>query len=313
MSRNIPVNTTAGLYPSVPESATQPLSYALLIGIEYLKSPAELKGCRRDALRFKHLCSSHLGIPTHQTKLLLEGDATYQGICRELQHCVRLSREGVQQFVIYYSGHGDGLKGDSREADGQDECIIPYDYESSGPLLDDSIWSYLRQLTHQAACLCVFDSCNSGTVADLEYVLRAGRLQSERGGRSCPATVISVSGCRDSQTSSVVKDQSGWNSALTSALIQTFSENGWGITLEQLQVQLTSYMEQQKLDQRPVVSASQPLDLQKKLGNLMGITKSLRLRQFLSVEATTLYQYLMSDPDHTLRSMADTGLPDLLG
>ena len=309
--RSVPVNTTYGLSSATNFSQPSRIHprHALLIGIEYLDTPAELLGCRRDVLRFKHLITSRLGFSPHQTHLLLENQATYNGICQQLSRCVEISKSTPTDFIIYFSGHGTGIQGGSTsESDGQDEAIVPYDHLDKGLLDDNTIWSYLKQLSNQSHCLCVWDSCNSGTVADLGYILNGGGLTRDTGGRICPATVISVSGCRDSQTSSVVKDDTGWNSALTSAVIEVFQKSGWNISLPEMLSGINQYMKREDLSQRSVVSTSQVVDLTQKIGVLMGV---MHQANFLDLDAQQLYKALQSDLDPTVRLLSDLSLLDL--
>lgn len=292
-----------------PKTPTISNKYALLIGVEYLNTNNELLGCRRDTLRFKQLLVNKLGFKSHQTKLLLEGQATYQGICNNLANCVQQSKLAPTEIVIYFSGHGTGITRQvSKESDNQDESIVPFDFVTKGVLTDNIIWSYLKQLATQSHCLCVWDSCNSGTVADLGYILSGDSLRVDSGGRVCPATIISVSGCQDNQSSSVVKDDTGWNSALTSAVIQTFQQSGFQQTLRELSQRLTKYMSQNDLSQRPVITTSQQLDLTQQLDQLLGLVAPVR---FVDPEAERLYQGLVSDPDPTVRLYSAASLLDL--
>ena len=190
---SVPVNTTFGLSPSVVplaptrQSSTVTNKYALLVGIEYLDTPSELLGCRQDTLRFQQLLTTKLGFQRHQTNLLLEKSATYQGICNGLSRCVSVCRQAPTELVIYFSGHGIGfVQKNTTESDGQDEALVPYDFDQYGLVTDDTIWSYLRRLPSNCHCLCVWDSCNSGTVADLGYLLSGGGLRNDSGGRVCP-------------------------------------------------------------------------------------------------------------------------------
>jgi hypothetical protein len=308
---SVPVNTTQGLFniPRIPAINQFPSRYALLIGIEYLDTPDELLGCRNDVFRFKNLITSKFGYNSSQMRLLLEKQATRNGICQQLERCVEMSKNGTTEFIIYFSGHGIGFQQPrSDESDNQDEAIIPYDFLDNGVLDDNTIWKYLQKLSTQSHCLCIWDSCNSGTVADLGYILKGNSLTRDSGGRICPATIISISGCRDSQTSSVVKDDTGWNSALTSAVIKTFKNAGLNLSLPEILNTINQYMKQHDLHQRSVVSTSRLINTSKKIGVLLGMLDS---KTFVDVEAYRLYQAISSDIDPTIRLLADTSLLDL--
>jgi hypothetical protein len=52
------------------------------------------------------------------------------------------AKEGDSLF-FHYSGHGGSqkdVKPDTDEIDGQDETLIPVDYETEGQIVDDEVW-----------------------------------------------------------------------------------------------------------------------------------------------------------------------------
>lgn len=244
---------------------------ALLIGIEYLGTPNELLGCQRDVENIHRLLVQQLGFAPGNIIVLTESSRrppTRANILQALGELVeRCEAMGTRQAVVYYSGHGSQLLnrggtdwGEDTESDGRDEVLIPLDY-TRGVIRDDTIFSYLRRFPVSCLCLGIWDSCNSGTVADLPY-----RFRYDSATNTCvrvvnntleiPNTVVSISGCRDYQTSSVVYENNEWNSALTTAVIQTLGASHEHLTYYQLQKQLTDYMITHDLDQRPVVSCS---------------------------------------------------------
>jgi hypothetical protein len=69
-------------------------------------------------------------------------------------------------IVIQYSGHGTQIpdvNGD--EPDRLDECWVPYDIYTNGPISDDEIWKIFRSKQSGVEIIMVSDSCHSGTVA----------------------------------------------------------------------------------------------------------------------------------------------------
>jgi hypothetical protein len=65
--------------------------------------------------------------------------------------------------------HGD-------EDDGLDETLIPIDFKTTGPILDDDVFDYLVAPLPQGCRLtAVVDCCHSGTMLDLPYIFVASR------------------------------------------------------------------------------------------------------------------------------------------
>ena len=267
--------------------------YALLIGIEYVGTPKELVGCRRDVRRFQRFLHTRFGYKKDEVHLLLEERATHVGIQAALEQCVQRALKDPLRLIVYFSGHGKGVRGRSTggEEDNQDEALVPFDYQTAGLLTDDVLVTFLARLPRETKCLCVWDCCNSGSMADLGFVVRGSRLVRDKGGpvcpatidlgfvvrgsrlvkakggQVCPATIVSVSGCHDNQNSSLVKGPGGeWDSALTSAFVRVFR---WEHTLPRFGQQLNAYMRKHRLRQRTVISTSREVGLEQPMGEFL--------------------------------------------
>ena len=249
-------------------SARSNTKLALLIGIEYLRTPNELLGCQRDVDNIYSLLTGTLGFAPGNIMILTENSGrlpTQANILFALGELVTRSRAtNATQSVIYYSGHGsqmpDQVQNGSDERDGMDEVLVPLDYKN-GNIRDDVLLGYLNQFPFHCVCLGIWDSCNSGTVADLPYKFRYDPQtdtckQFSNNQIEMVNNVVSISGSRDDQTSSVVYTGGEWNSALTTAVIQILGSTLEHITFHQLQKRLTDYMIAQKLHQRPTVCCS---------------------------------------------------------
>ena len=241
---------------------------ALLIGIEYLGTPNELLGCQRDVDNMYNLLTGTLGFAPGNITILTESSGrppTQAAILSALGELVTRSRTmNATQSVIYYSGHGsqlpDQVQNGSDERDGMDEVLVPLDYKN-GNIRDDVLLGYLNQFPFHCVCLGIWDSCNSGTVADLPYRFRYDPqtdtcIPVKNNQMKMVNNVVSISGSRDDQTSSVVYTGGEWNSALTTAVIHILGSTREQITFHQLQKRLTDYMIAQQLHQRPVVCCS---------------------------------------------------------
>ena len=253
---------------------------ALLIGIEYLGTLNELPGCATDVENMYQLLTNNLGyLPTNIT-VLTENSGNLPTKDNILKSIDRLSSDcasrNIRETIIYYSGHGNQVpdRGNDEE-DKLDEVLVPLDYNKSGMIIDDTIHYHLKNFPITTQTMCIFDSCNSGTIGDLQYsyyydllndttqiVKSNNKFQLEN-------SITCISGCKDNQTSSVVLTENGWNSALTTAIIEIFGRYDREITFHQLDRDLNQYMANNNLDQRPVLSSSWP----KRPGNLISLTR----------------------------------------
>ncbi|KAJ7302298.1 caspase domain-containing protein [Mycena albidolilacea] len=188
---------------------------ALCIGINYRGQSHELHGCINDA---KHVFSFLVRRAGYKAKdiVILTDDSphqrlqpTHKNIIDAMHWLVRDARPHDALFV-HYSGHGGQTPDkDGGEVDGWDEVIYPLDYERNGHIVDDEMHDIMvKPLPSGCRLTAVFDSCHSGTVLDLPYTYdHQGRLKGQRvsqralARKATVADVISLSGCKDDQTS----------------------------------------------------------------------------------------------------------------
>lgn len=155
---------------------------ALLIGINYFGTKAELKGCINDVQNISEAFLPRFGfIPTNVTILTDDQQhplriPTYDNIIGAMRWLVEGAKAGDSLF-LHYSGHG-GTQRDvgnqnGDEEDGYDETILPLDYESKGQITDDMLFDILvRDLPKGVRLTAIFDSCHSGSVLDLPYTYK---------------------------------------------------------------------------------------------------------------------------------------------
>lgn len=150
---------------------------ALLIGINYVGTSSELKGCHNDVETMRRFIASqgYSGDDVH----ILADDArhpppTTQNMWAGVEWLIRGAGEGDSLF-FHYSGHGSRMPDDNGdEADGWDEALVPLDYESVGLIRDDEVFLRLvAPLPAGVQLTCVMDCCHSGTILDLPYLFRA--------------------------------------------------------------------------------------------------------------------------------------------
>ncbi|KAF7348728.1 hypothetical protein MVEN_01391800 [Mycena venus] len=188
---------------------------ALCIGINYHGQAHELRGCINDAKHVFSFLVRRAGYKAEDIVVLTEdspharAQPTRQNILDAMAWLVRDAHPHDALF-FHYSGHGGqtpDLDGD--EVDGYDEVIYPLDYKRAGHIVDDEMHDIMvKPLPPGCRLTAIFDSCHSGTVLDLPYIYdHHGRLKGRhvsdraRARKASPADVISLSGCKDGQTS----------------------------------------------------------------------------------------------------------------
>jgi len=196
---------------------------ALLIGINYTGSVSQLNGCINDVLGMSEI----LRKKGYDVKIFNDNTKekpTRHVILREL---LELILSGANTLYFHYSGHGShqkDLEGD--EADGNDECLVPIDYEQNGMIVDDEIRGILTCLLPTQKLFCVIDACHSGTGCDLKYNYDGSdKMKDDRHYLPTRGECIMLSGCRDEQTSADAWEQNKYQGALTFSFVTALNEN----------------------------------------------------------------------------------------
>lgn len=106
---------------------------AVLIGINYPGTKAELRGCINDVKRMYNCLLNRYGFAEEDITVLIDTDDSYtqptgRNIRKALSDLVGSAESGDCLFV-HYSGHGTRLPAETGEEDdtGFDECIVPCD------------------------------------------------------------------------------------------------------------------------------------------------------------------------------------------
>lgn len=243
-------------------------TYLIVVGCEYRGQSASLPGCARDAKNIAVCFNEKYGIPSNHILLLTEDNQrsppTKANILGALEKCIQMAQTGeCCQIIFYYSGHGTGeLDRNGDEIDGQDEVILPNDFVDTGVISDDLLYEIFQRVPSNCKTLYIFDSCNSGTMGDLDYAFSESNpgqvVSASRRTTPVSADSICISGCRDDQTSTVIQENGVWESALTLALLEILRKNSGSLSLYQIQSQLREWMNQHNLSQRPMVTFSNP-------------------------------------------------------
>ncbi|GMJ11619.1 metacaspase 2d, metacaspase 4 [Hibiscus trionum] len=142
---------------------------AVLIGINYPGTKAELKGCINDVKRMYKCLIQRYGFSNEDIKVLIDTDNHYdrptgKNIRRALNNLVGSAKRGDYLFV-HYSGHGTRLPAETGDDDdtGYDECIVPCDMNL---ITDDDFRDLVDKVPAGCCITIVSDSCHSGGLID---------------------------------------------------------------------------------------------------------------------------------------------------
>ncbi|XP_074269327.1 metacaspase-5-like [Silene latifolia] len=138
---------------------------AVLIGINYPGTKAELKGCINDVKRMHSCLLERYNFDERNITVLIDTDRSYtqptgRNIRAALNTLVRNAEPGDELFV-HYSGHGTRLPAETGDADdtGFDECIVPCDMNL---ITDEDFKELVCQVHDGCRITIVSDSCHSG-------------------------------------------------------------------------------------------------------------------------------------------------------
>ncbi|KAK7405771.1 hypothetical protein VNO78_07380 [Psophocarpus tetragonolobus] len=142
---------------------------AVLIGINYPGTKAELRGCINDVWRMHRCLIQRYGFSQDDITVLIDTDRSYKeptgkNIRSALSTLVQSAAAGDVLFV-HYSGHGTRLTAETGEDDdtGYDECIVPSDMNL---ITDDDFREFVEGVPTDCKLTIVSDSCHSGGLID---------------------------------------------------------------------------------------------------------------------------------------------------
>ncbi|KAJ7636608.1 peptidase C14 [Roridomyces roridus] len=245
---------------------------AVCIGINYRGQKHELRGCVNDAKHCFNFLVRRAGYHPHNIVLLTDdsphgrSQPTRRNILDAMKWLVSDARPHDALF-FQYSGHGGqtpDLDGD--EVDGYDEVIYPLDFKRAGHITDDEMHAIMvRPLPTGCRLTAVFDSCHSGTALDLPYIYNhRGRLKGRhisaqaRARNATSADVISLSACKDGQTSADTFADGVAVGAASHALIKVlemYPNQSYRELMHNLRVSLRP-----RYTQTPQLGSSHPID-----------------------------------------------------
>eukprot|EP00928_Gymnodinium_smaydae_P098805 TRINITY_DN9267_c0_g1_i5.p1 TRINITY_DN9267_c0_g1~~TRINITY_DN9267_c0_g1_i5.p1 ORF type:complete len:350 (-),score=48.20 TRINITY_DN9267_c0_g1_i5:272-1321(-) len=150
---------------------------ALMVGINYVGSSAELSGCHNDVETMRRYLFTQ-GYQDSEFKFLLDDGKHESPTLHNIEKGIQWLVDGASasdSLFFHYSGHGTQIKDQNGdEADGMDEALCPVDFETSGMLRDDDLYKTLvKPLGEGVQLTCLIDCCHSATVLDLPYRFKA--------------------------------------------------------------------------------------------------------------------------------------------
>ncbi|ODV63031.1 caspase family protein ASCRUDRAFT_79615 [Ascoidea rubescens DSM 1968] len=158
---------------------------ALLIGINYTGSKAQLNGCINDVQNVKEFLLRN-GYSEENMVILTDDQSNpraipiKQNILDAMGWLVSGASPNDSLF-FHFSGHGTQQEDtDGDEVDGYDEAIVPLDYEESGMIVDDVLHhTMVKPLPEGCRLTALFDCCHSGSALDLPYTYSTKGLLKE--------------------------------------------------------------------------------------------------------------------------------------
>lgn len=234
--------------------------YAVLVGItEYPIERLRLPSCTNDAKDMnqylEEYCQSN-GVQ-YQSKILLDRDATREGIIQSFKH-FETAKDG-DICLFYFSGHGSQSKAPKEfwtETDGMLESLVCYDSRSEGgyDLVDKEFGGLIWTATQNKDIhfVAILDSCHSGDISKAAsdiFVKNAppnfelNKSLGEFHGYSLPddtnpyhvnkkgisvkaSNHIVISAAKDYETAKVVYMDGRYRSVFTHYFLQSLKQNG---------------------------------------------------------------------------------------
>lgn len=239
---------------------------ALLIGINYKNTESELYGCINDVLNMKLFLMKH-GYKEENIILLSDDSIIKPTKVNIMDQLYKLITSGYSKLFFHYSGHGSRIKDTSNdEDDGQDECLVPLQYESDGFLLDDEIYGLMKLLQPNQSITCLMDCCHSGTIMDLPYELSETLVTKKLSFKKNKNKIlrgqcIMISGCLDKQTSADAYLDNKNQGAFTNAFLSIYEEN---MDYQKCIMNIRSYLQKNNFSQYPTMSTGIKLSLKNK-------------------------------------------------
>ena len=243
---------------------TSTKKYAVLIGINYFNTASQLNGCINDALHLKSFLTTKANyLPENIVTLVDDGTATMptkQNIINSFNTLIAKANEGFTELFLSCSSHGSYIVDTNNdELDRQDEVICPVDYANVGMISDDFIYENLIvKLPATVTLFALMDSCYSGSIFDLPFIYNLS-FTTNNNHSSHVASVVSISGCRDDQTSADSFMNNVYQGAMTWSFLKAIEDSQYNIKIVDL-VKNMRLLLAGKFTQVPLLAVSSSLE-----------------------------------------------------
>jgi len=246
-------------------SLTTSSKKALLIGINYSALSCKLHGCINDIVNMRSMLIDAYAYAPANIIMLRDDDPrnmpTRANILSALAYLASQSGS-LSEIVIHYSGHGSQVRDvNGDEIDKLDEVVVPCDFPTAGFITDDVLFGLLQSF--RCRTLLFFDSCNSGSVCDLQYTIQyvngsfVRQTLSNKAIASNP-NIILMSGCKENQTSADTYDaqKAQATGAFTAILIESLRNGQHNMDLLRLYNDVCYSLFRYGFTQVPTLSSS---------------------------------------------------------
>ena len=255
------LRTGKGIREKTAEEIKTNKKAALLIGINYQGTRNELGGCENDIYDMKTKLIVNYGILEEDILVLTEKETktpTATNIMYGMNWLVEKNKQGYKNIWFQYSGHGYFKKDENGdELDGRDECLVSVD---NNFITDDDLnTNMINRMSNDTNMICIMDCCNSGTILDLKYKYKTRGVCELQYNNKDGKNIISISGCRDDQTSADAWFSNKWNGALTKKLMMILERSNYAITNMNLLTELHTELGVDGFTQKPVITTSRRL------------------------------------------------------
>ena len=243
------------------------MKFALLIGINYKGiDDSELTGCIDDILRMRDMLIQELRYE-EKNIIVLRDDTdnrdlypTKRNILRHFEEFV-LNKQDDDELWIHYSGHGSIRRDRSNdEKENIDSVLIPNDFQTNGVILDDDIYSIIKDVNCRLFLL--FDCCHSGSICDLpwsvQYVDNKLIKTNINTNQHKNPNIYAISGSTDTQLSMEKYNQFLQKKvgALTNAFLMLLHNNKYNVAIEELFIEICRYLLYSEFEQTPTLSCT---------------------------------------------------------
>ena len=244
--------------------------FAVLVGINYIGTSNQLNGCINDAENLKAILLDKFGYLPENVVMLRDDSSdskvkpTKQNIINSFNLLLdKATKEGFTELWFSYSGHGSYEYDESGdEKDFYDEVICPVDLNSAGMIVDDFIYdSFISKLPANVTLFGLMDCCHSGTVFDLPYLYTTSITDNNN--NKPAATVVSISGCRDNQTSADAYIGNSYEGAMSWSFANALNNANYNITLKNLVERMRVLLSNEQYTQVPMLAVSVSSDVDK--------------------------------------------------